>query len=128
MKPRQAPSWRGILATACLACMAGCATSPPPRADITHIAPAATQSLVTVGQNKADVIATLGKTKTLRFDSGVEVWVYYYSDPGAGIRQPPQADGNAEFIVLFSPSGKVLKTRIRPVPPPSVAPKNSGGS
>lgn len=108
--------------------LVGCATTPPPRTDITLIAPAATQSRVIAGQSKADVIAALGKTKILRFDSGVEVWVYYYgASGGAAMPQAVQADANAEFLVLFSTSGIVLKTRVRPAPQPAAKESDNRG-
>lgn len=62
---------------------------------------------VVIGQStKADVLAALGPATTLRFDSGQEVWVYR----GRPLRAP--ATG-AEFVILFTPSGAVQKTRIR---------------
>jgi hypothetical protein len=85
---------------------------------------------------RAEVIAAFGKTTIVGFDSGFEVWVYQilgeritgersaksswlervlYAGPKKGTR------GNTEFVVLFSPSGVVAKTRIRPAPPPGEA-------
>jgi hypothetical protein len=85
---------------------------------------------------RAEVIAALGKATIVSFDSGFEVWVYQilggritgetsvrsswlervlYAGPKKGAR------GNAEFVVLFAPSGLVAKTRIRPAPPPGEA-------
>ena len=62
---------------------------------------------VLLGQStKADVLAALGPATTIRFDSGHEVWVYR----GRPLRAP--ATG-AEFVILFTPSGTVQKTRIR---------------
>lgn len=82
---------------------------------------------VAIGKStKADVLAALGKTQVIGFDSGFEVWVYRYlgdapakaspaerSEPAASARG---ASGQAEFVVLFAPSGVVAKTRIRPAP------------
>lgn len=56
---------------------------------------------------KADVLAVLGNAAVVRFDSGYEVWVYR----GKPSRAP--ATG-AEFVILFTPAGRVKKTRIRP--------------
>ena len=62
---------------------------------------------VAIGQStKADVLAALGPATIIRFDSGQEVWVYR----GRPLRAP--ATG-AEFVMLFTPSGTVQKTRIR---------------
>jgi hypothetical protein len=56
--------------------------------------------------SKVEVLAALGSGKVVTFDSGFEVWVY--EDRSA----PPNAD-KAEFVILFTPSGIVKKTRIR---------------
>jgi hypothetical protein len=50
------------------------------------------------------MLAALGPTKFVHFDSGYEVWLY----------QSP-ADGGrfAEFVVLVDPAGVVRKTRRR---------------
>jgi hypothetical protein len=64
-------------------------------------------SLVPPGTAKAEVLAALGSAGVIRFDSGFEVWVY-----PAAARQ--RAAGEAEFVLLFDPSGRVRKTRLRP--------------
>jgi hypothetical protein len=106
---------------------------PPTATDVTMITTPGKQQSIRAGQsNMADVIAALGSTKVLRFDSGFEVWVYLLDDKRADdvatpdslpskamVRQgslPQQAPSSAEFIVLFAPSGVVAKTRIRPRP------------
>jgi hypothetical protein len=87
---------------------------------------------ITLGKStKADVIAALGKTVVISFDSGFEVWVYQYTGDTAakenGIDRIEQAGsgngtrGKTEFVVLFAPSGVVTKTRTRFAPPPSEA-------
>ena len=53
-----------------------------------------------VGNSKAEVQRTYGTARTVRFDTGYEVWAYRY--------------GKTEFTVLFSPSGVVSNTRLRP--------------
>lgn len=89
------------------ACVAGCAV---PGASYTTIPVQYTRDAIITGKStKADVLAALGKTKVVSFDSGFEVWVYQYD---RGMR------GTNEFVVLFAPSGIVAKTRIRPAPPP----------
>jgi hypothetical protein len=88
---------------------------------------------VTIGKStKTDVIAALGKTMVIGFDSGFEVWVYKVKDDTprkAGWQQriglAGSEQGNAdktEFVVLFEPSGVVTKTRIRAAPPPGLRP------
>lgn len=53
-----------------------------------------------IGNSRAEVQRTYGAAKTIRFDTGYEVWAYRY--------------GKTEFTVLFSPSGVVSNTRLRP--------------
>lgn len=68
----------------------------------------AASAAVVVGQSsKDDVLAALGTATVVRFDSAYEVWVYR-SNP---LRSEA---ANAEFVILFAPSGMVKKTRIRP--------------
>lgn len=90
-----------IALAACL--LAGCATAPPPVG--TSIPAAKLDSAVVPGQTiRAQMLAALGPTKFVRFDTGYEVWLY----------QSP-ADGGrfAEFVVLVDPAGVVSKTRRR---------------
>jgi hypothetical protein len=56
---------------------------------------------------KADVIAALGPATEIKFDSGFEVWVYR-------AKSLVPAAAKAEFVILFSSSGIVKKTRLRP--------------
>jgi len=88
---------------------------------------------VVIGKTKGDVIAALGETLVISFDSGFEVWVYRLaSDAPAKAAQPQGAartgsekagpGATGEFVVLFAPSGLVAKTRIRPAPPPGEPP------
>ena len=63
-------------------------------------ADAANDTLV-AGESKAQVQATFGRATSIRFDTGYEVWSYRYGKA-------------TEFSVLFSPSGVVEKTRLRP--------------
>ena len=53
-----------------------------------------------VGESQAEVQRTYGPAAAIRFDTGYEVWAYRY--------------GKTEFTVLFSPSGIVSNTRLRP--------------
>ncbi len=122
----------GIVSAIC-ALLAGCAapggaplmaaTAAPERANIS--ARDARESIVIGTSSKAEVIAALGKTQVVSFDSGYEVWVYRSLDDA-----PPKGDSaeraalakeassKAEFVVLFAPSGVGPKTRIRPAPRP----------
>ena len=63
-------------------------------------ADAANDSLL-AGESKAEVRSAYGSAASIRFDTGYEVWSYRY---GKG----------TEFSVLFSPSGVVEKTKLRP--------------
>lgn len=130
------PFHAGVVVAFC-ACVAGCAvpgTSPvtTARAPAKTISAHSARDAVTIGKStKADVIATLGNTTVISFDSGFEVWVYEikgdtpaeagwwerigHADSEKGL------PGKTEFVVLFAPSGVVTKTRIRPAPPPSEA-------
>jgi hypothetical protein len=110
----------------------GCATQG--RAPMAVVTPLATKvvpaervkhGVVPGKSTRADVVAALGESLVIRFDSGYEVWVYRLDnasprdeDPVRRFLQrrarPPAAD---EFVVLFAPSGVVAKTRIRPAPP-----------
>ena len=101
---------RASVACAFCACVAGCAT---PGGSFTTVSVQNTKDAITVGKStRADVIAALGKTTVVSFDSGFEVWVYKYKG---------DLPGKNEFVVLFAPSGVVAKTRIRPAPPPREA-------
>lgn len=63
---------------------------------------------IILGQaTKADVMAVLGRATVVKFDSGYEVWVYRS-------KSSETTAANAEFVLLFAPSGIVKKTRIRP--------------
>ena len=77
------------------------------------------QSTIAVGKStKADVIATLGKSMFVPFDSGFEVWAYRFKDPSqetppARSKDPPKPPPReTELVVLFAPSGIATKTRM----------------
>jgi hypothetical protein len=121
MMTRIKPAGRGLaLALVLMACLwlAGCA-GPGGRLGLPDKAapfrdPALSmqgaKQLVVPGQStQADVLAALGPATVVRFDSGFEVWVYR--------DRPARSDASsasAEFVILFTPSGVVKKTRIRP--------------
>jgi hypothetical protein len=77
------------------------------------------RNAITIGKStKADVIAILGKTTVVSFDSGYEVWVYRYKG-GSPADSAQGTLGKTEFVVLFAPTGVVTKTRIRTAPAPA---------
>jgi hypothetical protein len=86
----------------CGALLAGCAAGP---ATLGTQVPAERLASVVPGRTtKAELLATLGKTKSVVFDSGYETWLY----------QSPAGGGRfAEFVVLIDPAGVVAKTRRR---------------
>jgi len=77
------------------------------------------QSAIAVGKStKADVMATLGKSMFVPFESGFEVWAYRFKDPSeetppARSKEPPKPPPReTELVVLFAPSGVATKTRM----------------
>jgi len=88
---------------ACATLLAGCATQAAPPGSV--IAAERLSSAVVAGRTtKAELLAAFGPTKSVRFDSGFEAWVY----------QSPAGGGRfSEFVVLVDPSGVVSKTRTR---------------
>lgn len=116
-KRRSRVSFALAPALALCAGLAGCAGVTPSEApSLTKASPAAAAAArdnTIVGKTRRDVLATLGQTASVTFDSGYEIWVYHLDD-GA----PRRATGKSEFIVLFDPSGVVTRTRVRPAPVP----------
>ena len=123
--------YRTVVCSAFALCVAACATqgSAVPSAVVTPIRakaipPERVKNAVAIGiSTRADVIAALGETLVIRFDTGYEVWVYQLTE---GARVLPQRSVRTsdkawawtppEFVILFAPSGVVAKTRIRPAP------------
>lgn len=66
----------------------------------------------TPGRTKQEIAALLGPAVAVRLDSGHEVWVYRPRPP----KSRPTED-QPELVVLFSPSGVVEKSRVRPAYP-----------
>ncbi len=105
---------RAGAAVALCACVAGCAVlrvSSVPSAAVTPveasaIAPEQAGDALAIGKStKADVIAALGKTMAISFDSGFELWVYQIKgDPPAKAAGAERARQKTEFVVLFNPS------------------------
>ena len=111
------------MAVACVLC-AGCAIDGTPSAVVTSMranvltSNRASNAVVVGRSTKADVIAALGQTLSIRFDSGYEVWVYRLavaeSAPRFTTSDKAWPPAPAEFVILFAPSGVVAKTRTRP--------------
>ncbi|MDB5921715.1 MAG: hypothetical protein JWN13_651 [Betaproteobacteria bacterium] len=127
--------FRIVVAHAFALCMAGCVIqgSTVPTAVVTplraKVIPAdRVKDAVAIGKStKADVIASLGETLVISFDTGYEVWVYRLANHTPANAAPAQRIARtgsekawpptpAEFVILFAPSGLVAKTRIRPAP------------
>jgi hypothetical protein len=123
--------FRIVVAHALALCMGGCvtqaATAPasavvtPQRAKV--ILADRVKDTIAIGRStKVDVIASLGETLVISFDTGYEVWVYRLANdtPAKAPPTPRIASEKAwpptpaEFVILFAPSGFVAKTRIRP--------------
>ena len=86
-----------------LVALAGCASTPPPPG-VQVAAERLAQSVVPGRTTKAELLAAFGQTRTVRFDSGYEVWLY----------QSPAGGGRfTEFVILVDPAGIVSKTRQR---------------
>src|SRR5450759_1698790 len=113
------------VAFALCACVAGCAV--PGASPVTTGAAAANaisarnaKDAITIGKStKADVIAALGKTTVVSFDSGFEVWIYQIigervtgeTAAASWVERILHAGsengtsrGKTEFVVLFAPS------------------------
>lgn len=87
----------------CVLVLAGCASQPAPPGAVVA-AERLAQSVVAGRTTRAELLAAFGPTKSVRFDSGYEAWVY----------QSPTGNGEfSEFVVLIDPSGLVSKTRTR---------------
>ncbi len=111
-------------------CLAACAGAPgwlgsdskaPPFRDPAMTMQSAREAIAVGKTTKAEVIAVLGPATVVKFDSGYEVWAYREIPVGQAVdRAADQAASRAEFVILFTPSGIVKKTRIRP---PTIPPK-----
>ncbi|MEH6435644.1 hypothetical protein [Massilia sp. DD77] len=88
---------------ACALSLTGCASQPVPPGTQAPLA-ALEQGVVPGRTTKAELLAAFGPTRSVRFDSGYEAWVY--QSPAGGGRY-------AEFVILLDPSGVVSKTRSR---------------
>lgn len=95
--------------------IAGCALLQPPPPPMEAplrpgeiISAQAARDALSIGKStKADVRAALGEAVVVDFDSGYEVWVYRERVKEKASLPP------TEFVLLFTPSGILAKTRIR---------------
>jgi hypothetical protein len=113
---REKALFRGTLAFASCACIAGCALFQPPQSESAALLPgeirsaqAANDTVFSGKSTKADVRAALGEPVMIPFDSGYEVWVYRQKEKPQDTAPRP----STELVLLFGPSGIVNKTRIR---------------
>ncbi|WP_426115410.1 outer membrane protein assembly factor BamE domain-containing protein [Massilia sp. PWRC2] len=83
--------------------LVACATTPaaPPGTVVTDEQAAQVQP----GSSRADLLARLGPTTSIRFTSGVEVWRYLLPPAAA------QAGAYGEYVVVLDAQGRVIKTR-----------------
>ena len=93
---------RVLLALACALLLTACATGAPPAG--TQVNEQRLSAGTAPGATRASVLAALGPTTKIAFDSGYEVWLYQAPRPGGQF---------AEYVVLFDPAGVVSKTRKR---------------
>lgn len=79
-------------------------------ASVANAAAATALQAVTVGRStKSEVIAALGRSAALRFESGFEVWAYRFDEPKT---RSKESSRQAELAILFAPSGVAAKTRL----------------
>jgi outer membrane protein assembly factor BamE (lipoprotein component of BamABCDE complex) len=90
----------------------GCATQRV--ADGTELPLERIEQAVIAGQtSKAQILAALGPTTNVRFDSGYEVWLYNFRPQGMAPATDSGLATDGEFVILFDPQGIVRKTRRR---------------
>ena len=93
------------------AALSGCASTPalPPGT----VAPPAKAAQVQPGiTTKAELLAQLGPTTSIRFDNGVEVWRYLLPpQPAQGASQAGATPAYGEYVVVIDARGIVAKTR-----------------
>ena len=112
---------RASLAAAFCAGLAGCMSlsgnpdAPDPASALQPAGPSlqVAAAAIVPGQSKDDVRARLGNAIEIQFDSGYEVWLYRDGDAARG------SGARTELVILFTPTGVVKKTRVRP---PDVVP------
>ena len=94
------------------ALLSGCATRAPEPG--TSVAEARFETLVVPGRTtRAELLAAFGPTKMVKFDAGMEAWLY---------TAPAAAGRNTELVLLLDRDGIVRKLRKRPPYPTDPAP------
>lgn len=93
---------RVLVAMACAVLLGACATSAAPPG--TLVDEQRLSASTAPGATRASVLAALGPTTNITFDSGNEVWLYQTPRPGGQF---------AEHVILFDRTGVVSKTRKR---------------
>lgn len=86
--------------TLLLCCLLAACGTRAPLATSAVSAQQLAQNVVPGRSTRAQVLAALGPTTSLRFDSGYEVWLY-------------RGAGQTEYAILFDRDGIVSKTRTR---------------
>ncbi len=100
---------RALLGLACAGLLGACATGAAPPG--TQVSEQKLLAGAAPGATRAGVLAALGPTNKISFDSGYEVWQYQTARPGGQF---------AEYVILFDPAGIVTKTRKREPGPTAV--------
>lgn len=96
------------------AALAGCATTAP--APPGTVVPEAKAALVQPGvTTKAQLLAQLGPTGSIRFNNGVEVWRYMLPAEAGQVAPSGAAAPLGEYVVVIGADGIVAKVRRSPV-------------
>ena len=95
---------KALAALCCGLALAACASAPPPPPGTVVAEDKLMQAVQPGRSTKAELLAALGPTRAITFDSGYEAWLY----------QIPAGPGRySEFVVLLGPRGVVAKARRR---------------
>lgn len=119
--------WSIIIAVALI--NTACVNLPQPMAkaevrSITKIASKEMLELMQVGKStKQEVFEKFGVTRSVKFDSGYEVWAYQIKQDGAiniswvqrieKLGSDKGVLGNLEVVLLFDPAGVLSKKRVK---------------
>jgi hypothetical protein len=95
---------RAIALSGIVLALGGCATGTPEPGKV--VAEDRFSQLVVPGRTtRAELLAAFGPTRTVRFDSGVETWLYEAAAGGGR---------HTELVLLMDRAGVVQKMRRRP--------------
>lgn len=119
--------WASMMSIALMS--SACVNLPPPmaKADVRSIATIASKNMVEVMEvgksTKQEVLDKFGPTRSVRFDSGFEVWAYQIKQENATkiswaqrlekLGSDKGVLGNLEVVLLFDPAGILSKKRLR---------------